>query len=114
MVLEDYAWIRLSAISGHYAHVKHPPWTIEHHSEDANVNSVLERLYRSRGFAVETTSYGLKVAVSPGKPKELKEALAILALSTSMDFRITDKTLEKATESEKEIMERLLDKLKIS
>jgi hypothetical protein len=114
VVMEDYAWIKLSAISGHYAHVKHPPWTIEYHGADADVNSMLERLYRSRGFAVETASYGLKVTVSPGKLKELKEALAILALSTSMDFRIAGKTLEKAIESEKETMERLLDKLKIS
>jgi hypothetical protein len=62
---------------------------------------------------VETTSYGLKVTVSLGKPKEFKEALAILALSTSMDFRITDKTIEKAIETEKARMDRLLEELKI-
>jgi hypothetical protein len=113
VVLEDYAWMRLSAISGHYAHVKHPPWTIEHHSKDANVNTVLKRLYESRGFRAELTSYGLKVTVPSGKLKELKEALAILALSTSMDFRIMDKTLEVAIESEKARMDRLLGEFKM-
>jgi hypothetical protein len=113
VVMEDHAWIKLSAISGHYAHAKHPPWTIEHHSQDADVNSVLERLYRSRGFMAETTSYGLKVTVPPGKLKELKEALAILALSTSMDFRIAGKTLEEAYRAESATMDRLLGEFKM-
>jgi hypothetical protein len=113
VVLEDYMWIKLSSTTGHFAIVRRPRWTIEYHSIDVNANSVLERLYKSRGFIVEPTGYGLKVTVPPGKLKEFKEALAILALSTSMDLRMINKSLEEAYKLEKARMDKLLEELKI-
>jgi hypothetical protein len=111
VVLEDYGWIRVGSAVGHATHIKHPKWTIEYYDVDMNVNKMLARLYKDSGFNVELTHYGLKLTVPPGR---LKEALAILALSTSMDFRIMGMDLGEAYKSEKARMDRLLEELKTS
>jgi pterin-4a-carbinolamine dehydratase len=108
VALEDYGWIRVGSAAGHATHIKHPKWAIEYFDVDMNVNKTLARLYKDAGFNVEPTHYGLKLTTPPGK---LKQALAILALSTSMDIRIMGKDPEEAYKIEKDRMEELLKEL---
>jgi pterin-4a-carbinolamine dehydratase len=108
VALEDYGWIRVGSVAGHATHIKHPKWAIEYFDVDMNVNKTLARLYKDAGFSTEPTHYGLKLTTPPGK---LKQALAILALSTSMDIRIMGKDLEEAYDAEKARMEKLLKEL---
>jgi hypothetical protein len=108
VVLEDYAWIRVGSATGHATHIKHPKWIIEYHDVDANVNRTLARLYKDTGFIAEQTHYGVVITAPPGK---LAKALAILSLSTSMDFRIMGKDLEEAYKIEKARMGELLKEL---